>query len=172
MPLYAPVRIGLLGVQASLPDETAERIAQSTLMTFLSEQLGRDWEPVVRTARAPLQTEVEDYLCRFVDEEGCLLVFTLGGIGPTVADVVPEAIHAVCPKLVPGFGERIRQDARTVDPTALLLRPAAGIRQQSLVVSLPAGLTTLRACLPALFPAIPNAVFLASGQRIVSRKET
>lgn len=96
---------------------------------------------------------------------------TLGGIGPTAADVVPEAILAVCPKPFGSFGERIRQAARLVDPAACRMRPVAGIRGQSLVVGLPGEPAVLRACLPALFPAIPNAVFLASGHRITTRPD-
>lgn len=172
MPPNAPVRIGFLGVEFSVSDETDERLAPLTLLTFLTQQLGENWEPVVRTVHLPSQTEVEEHLCRFINEEGCLLVFTLGGIGPTSTDVVSDAIHAVCPKRFPGFSERIRQDARTFDLTALLLRPTAATRQQSLVVGLPAESKLLQACLPALFPAIPNAVFLASGRRIGPRKDT
>lgn len=168
----APVRIGLLGVRIPVQPAVDPVLAASIVTNFLTEQLRQPWEPVQQILSAPSQTQVAEHLIHRVDREGCVLIFTLGGIGTTAADVVPDAISAACPKPFPGFGERIRQQARPVDPAALLLRPVAGIRGQTVVVGLPAEPATLRACLPALFPAIPNAVFLASGRRINFRPTT
>ena len=44
-------------------------------------------------------------------EAGCALICTTGGTGPAPRDVTPEAMEEVCPKLLAGFGERMRQVA-------------------------------------------------------------
>ncbi|MGL4666326.1 MAG: molybdopterin adenylyltransferase, partial [Saezia sp.] len=72
-----------------------------------------------------------------VDEKKCHLVFTTGGTGPAVRDVMPEATLAVADKEMPGFGEQMRQISLNFVPTAILSRQVAVIRKQALIVNLP-----------------------------------
>lgn len=157
-----PPHIGILYVSTS-PDDS---LARSIVVTHLTERLAEGWKLVEAEFVSADQQQVAAHLQQWIDVDGLLLVLTLGSIGPAPTDVFPEATRAVCPKQLPGFGARIRQLTLPISPAALLLRPMVGIRNQSLIVNLPADPTLLMACLPALFPAIPNAVFLASGVRV------
>ena len=52
--------------------------------------------------------------------------------------MTPEAIEAVCKKLLPGFGEEMRRASLLEGvPTAILSRQTAGICEKSLVITLP-----------------------------------
>ena len=101
----------------------------------------------------------------------CCLVVTAGGTGPAVRDVTPEATEAVCQKMLPGFGERMRQVSLQKVPTAILSRQTAGILQQSIIVNLPGKPRAIAECLEAVFPAIPYAIDLIGGPRIETDPE-
>lgn len=96
--------------------------------------------------------------------QGCALICTTGGTGPAARDVTPEAMEAICKKLLPGFGERMRQASLAAGvPTAILSRQTAGILERSLVVNLPGKPGSIRVCLDAVFPAIPYCIDLLGG---------
>jgi molybdopterin adenylyltransferase len=134
--------------------------------------------PAIEEAlRAYLATPC-DYVCRLVPDEvpqiaaalrelaesGCGLICTTGGTGPAPRDVTPEAMEAVCDKLLPGFGELMRRTSLDAGvPTAILSRQTAGVIGQSLVVNLPGKPGSIRVCLDAVFPAIPYCVDLVGG---------
>ena len=105
------------------------------------------------------------------DEAGCSLVVTTGGTGPAKRDVTPEATEAVCQKMMPGFGELMRQVSLKYVPTAILSRQTAGIRGNTLIVNLPGKPKSIRECLDAVFPAIPYCIDLIGGAYIETNEE-
>jgi len=56
------------------------------------------------------------------DQQGCCLIITTGGTGPAARDITPEATESVCQKMMPGFGELMRQVSLQKVPTAILSR--------------------------------------------------
>jgi molybdopterin adenylyltransferase len=66
---------------------------------------------------------------RTLRHAGCHLVLTTGGTGPAPRDVTPEATLAVAHKVMPGFGEQMRQISLAFVPTAILSRQVGVIRQ-------------------------------------------
>src|SRR5436190_2004505 len=68
------------------------------------------------------QPRIERTLIELVDTVGCHLVLTTGGTGPAPRDVTPEATLAVAHKVLPGFGEQMRQVSLKYVPTAILSR--------------------------------------------------
>jgi molybdopterin adenylyltransferase len=83
------------------------------------------------------QTLIEQTLCELVDEMGCLLVLTTGGTGPARRDVTPDATLAIADRVMPGFGEQMRQISLHYVPTAILSRQVGAIRKQALIIKLP-----------------------------------
>jgi molybdopterin adenylyltransferase len=105
------------------------------------------------------------------DEAGCCLVVTTGGTGPALRDVTPEATENVCQKMMPGFGELMRQVSLQYVPTAILSRQTAGIRGKSLIINLPGKPKSIRECLDAVFPAVPYCIDLIEGPYIETNEE-
>jgi len=97
-------------------------------------------------------------LARLADEEGCALILTTGGTGPTPRDVTPEATRDVLEKELPGFGELQRMLSFPTVPTAILSRATAGVRGRTLIVNLPGNPKAIAECLPPLIPAIREAL--------------
>ena len=120
------------------------------------------------------QPLIEATLKELVDERRCHLVLTTGGTGPAARDVTPEATLAVSDKLMPGFGEQMRQISLRFVPTAILSRQVAVIRRQALIINLPGQPKSIRETLeglrdagvPGIFAAVPYCIDLIGGPYI------
>ncbi|MEK6235613.1 MAG: molybdopterin adenylyltransferase [Planctomycetales bacterium] len=156
------IRIGLLTVSDRASRGEYEDRGGPAMVECLTEMLSCDWEPV-RKIIPDDQPTIEQAIRNLCDEEGCCLVLTTGGTGPAPRDVTPEATHAVCEKILDGFGELMRSESLKVVPTAILSRQIAGIRGQSLVVNMPGKPSAIRDCLTAVLPAIPYCIDLIEG---------
>jgi molybdopterin adenylyltransferase len=125
---------------------------------YLAEILASPWE--AREQIVPDDLEAIAAAIRRLADEGCCLVVTTGGTGPAPRDVTPEATERICTKMLPGFGELMRQVSLKYVPTAILSRQTAGVCGTALVVNLPGRPKSIRECLDAVFPAIPYCVDL------------
>jgi molybdopterin adenylyltransferase len=109
---------------------------------------------------------VRDCLIDLADDEGCDLILTTGGTGPSPRDQTPEATEAAAPRLLPGFGELMRAQSLKQVPTAILSRQIAAHRGACLIVNLPGKPAAIDVCLNAVFPAIPYCLDLIGAARI------
>ena len=123
------------------------------------------------------QAQISATLCELVDDAHCDLVLTTGGTGPAPRDLTPEATLAVAHKLMPGFGEQMRQISLAFVPTAILSRQVAVIRGKALIINLPGqpksiaetlqgvpqGLTPGGPPVHGLFAAVPYCIDLIGG---------
>jgi molybdopterin adenylyltransferase len=130
------VRVGLVSVSDRASAGVYADQGLPALQDWLSRALRNPvhWE----TRLIPdEQATIEATLRELVDEAGCHLVITTGGTGPALRDVTPEATLAVAHKVMPGFGEQMRQISLNFVPTAILSRQTAVIRSQALIINLP-----------------------------------
>ena len=109
---------------------------------------------------------IEAALVELVDVKGCHLVLTTGGTGPAPRDVTPDATLAVADKVMPGFGEQMRQISLRFVATAILSRQVAVIRKQALIVNLPGQPKAIRETLDGVFAAVPYCIDLIGGPYI------
>jgi molybdopterin adenylyltransferase len=158
-------KIGILTISDRASAGIYEDKSGPAISAFMTEVLTSPWEGVVRVI-ADEQDLIEKTLIELADEEGCCLICTTGGTGPARRDVTPEATERVCSKMMPGFGELMRQESLKYVPTAILSRQTAGIRGGALIVNLPGKPASIRQCLMAVMPAIPYCVDLIEGPRL------
>jgi len=124
------------------------------------------------------QTQIEQTLCELVDEMGCHLVLTTGGTGPARRDVTPDATLAIADRVMPGFGEQMRQISLKFVATAILSRQVAVIRKQALIINLPGQPKSIRETLEGLkdagvhgiFSAVPYCIDLIGGPYIETQE--
>lgn len=122
------------------------------------------------------QPTISAALMDLVDGAHCNLVLTTGGTGPAARDVTPEATLAVADRVMPGFGEQMRQISLHFVPTAILSRQVAVIRGQCLIINLPGqpksiaetlqGLPQASPPVPGIFAAVPYCLDLIGGPYI------
>ena len=156
------IKIGIINVSDRASRGEYADIPGQEVKRLLNVWLSSPWE--AEYAVIPDEQELlERALMDMADGKGCCLIVTTGGTGPAVRDVTPEATIAVCEKLLPGFGEQMRQVSLQYVPTAILSRQTAGIRGSTLIVNLPGKPKSIRECLEAVFPAIPYCIDLIGG---------
>lgn len=172
MSAYEPVRIGLVSVS----DRASSGVYADQGIPALREWLARalrnpvDWHEQLIPDEQP---RIEATLRDLVDGIGCHLVLTTGGTGPAPRDVTPEATLAVADKVMPGFGEQMRQISLAFVPTAILSRQVAVIRKGALIINLPGqpkaiaetlqGLPQASPPVHGIFAAVPYCIDLIGG---------
>jgi molybdopterin adenylyltransferase len=116
------------------------------------------------------QAAIEKTLIELADVAGCHLVMTTGGTGPAPRDVTPEATLAVAHKVLPGFGEQMRQVSLKYVPTAILSRQVGAIRENprggTLILNLPGQPKAIKETLDGIFAAVPYCIDLIGGPYI------
>ena len=169
---FDPVRIGLLSISDRASAGVYEDKGLPALQQWLSRALRN---PVTWDTRVipDDQAGISRALTELVDDRACHLVLTTGGTGPAPRDVTPEATLAVADKVMPGFGEQMRQISLHFVPTAILSRQVAVIRKSTLIVNLPGqpksiaetleGLPSATPPVPGIFAAVPYCIDLIGG---------
>lgn len=170
--------IGLVSVS----DRASQGVYRDEGLPALEEWFGKAIaSPRWRTVKRLIPDEqpaIEATLKELVDREGCHLVLTTGGTGPAGRDVTPEATLAVADKVMPGFGEQMRQVSLRFVPTAILSRQVGVIRKRALILNLPGQPKAIRETLEGvkdqsgktvvdgIFAAVPYCVDLIGGPYI------
>jgi molybdopterin adenylyltransferase len=169
---FDAVRIGLVSVSDRASSGVYEDKGIPSLKGWLERALRN---PIAWETRLVPDEEalVAAALRELVDTLGCDLVLTTGGTGPAPRDVTPEATLAVATKVMPGFGEQMRQISLRFVPTAILSRQAAVIRGRALIINLPGqpksiaetleGLPKADPPVPGIFAAVPYCIDLIGG---------
>ena len=129
------VKIGIVSISDRASTGVYQDLGLPALQDWLRSAL---LNPITFEARLipDEQDGISATLMELVDA-GCSLVLTTGGTGPALRDVTPEATLAVAHKVMPGFGEQMRQISLNFVPTAILSRQVAVIRGNSLIINLP-----------------------------------
>jgi molybdopterin adenylyltransferase len=169
---FDAVRIGLVSVSDRASAGVYADQGIPALQTWLQRALRN---PITWATRLvpDEQDTIAQALRELVDTEGCNLVLTTGGTGPALRDVTPEATLAVADRVMPGFGEQMRQISLNFVPTAILSRQVAVIRKQTLIINLPGqpksiaetleGLPAHQPPVPGIFAAVPYCIDLIGG---------
>ena len=174
--VFDPVAIGIVSVS----DRASSGVYQDQGLPALQDWLTRALKNPVRFEPRLIPDDEAGISAALVElvDAGCALVLTTGGTGPAPRDVTPEATLAVADKVMPGFGEQMRQISLAFVPTAILSRQVAVIRDSSLIINLPgqpkAIAETLEGAKHAdgstrvngIFAAVPYCIDLIGGPRL------
>jgi len=164
------IKIGVITASDRASAGIYEDISGVAIQDTMKDYLTSEFEIVYRCI-PDVQDEIEKTMIELCDSETCCLVVTTGGTGPALRDVTPEATENVCEKMMPGFGELMRQESLKFVPTAILSRQTAGIRGKSLIINLPGKPKSIRECLDAVFPAVPYCIDLIEGPYLECNEE-
>ncbi|MCL6262960.1 molybdopterin adenylyltransferase [Craterilacuibacter sp. RT1T] len=168
------IRIGLV----SISDRASSGVYQDEGLPALRDWLGAALLNPVEFVERLIPDEqplIEATLVELVDVCDCALVLTTGGTGPSPRDVTPEATLAVAQRVMPGFGEQMRQISLYYVPTAILSRQVGVIRGTSLILNLPGRPKSIRETLEGvkdkdgqvvvhgIFASVPYCIELMGG---------
>lgn len=176
------LKIGLVSISDRASQGVYEDKGIPALRDWFGRALATPWEMETRLIPDE-QAMIEAALCELVDVAGCHLVLTTGGTGPAPRDVTPEATLAVADRVMPGFGEQMRQISLAFVPTAILSRQVGVIRKQSLILNLPGQPKAIAETLeglkdadgqvkvPGIFAAVPYCIDLIGGPWVDTHAE-
>jgi molybdopterin adenylyltransferase len=177
---YDSICVGILSVSDRASQGVYEDKGLPALKDWLAKAVRNPITYVEKVIpdEAPLITQT---LCEMVDISHCDLVLTTGGTGPALRDVTPEATLAAGHKVMPGFGEQMRQISLKFVATAILSRQVAVIRfrkddikRGALIINLPGQPKSIAETLSGLpeqnvsgiFAAVPYCIDLIGGPYI------
>ena len=156
------LRVGLVSISDRAASGVYEDKGIPALREWFGAALTTPWQ--IETRLIPdEQPIIEATLIELCDRVGCHLVLTTGGTGPAPRDVTPEATLAVAHKVMPGFGEQMRQVSLKYVPTAILSRQVGVIRGRSLILNLPGQPKAIKETLDGVFAAVPYCLDLIGG---------
>lgn len=176
------LKIGLVSVSDRASAGIYEDKGIPELTMWLQQAIKGDF--VIETRLIPdEQPIVEQTLIELVDHNCCQLILTTGGTGPAKRDITPDATLAIANKVMPGFGEQMRQISLHFVPTAILSRQVGVIRHQSLILNLPGQPKSIKETLEGvkdadgnvlvhgIFASIPYCIQLLDGPYIETHDE-
>ena len=180
--LDRPLKIGLVSISDRASTGVYKDEGLPSLEQWFKKALATPWNTVTRLIPDD-QALIERTLIELVDAETCDLVLTTGGTGPAARDVTPEATLAVADKVMPGFGEQMRQVSLKFVPTAILSRQVGVIRRKTLIINLPGQPKAIRETLEGardadgailvngIFAAVPYCIDLIGGPYVVTNDD-
>jgi molybdopterin adenylyltransferase len=174
---YDKVSVGLVSISDRASQGVYDDKGVPALEEWLSSAVLNSLSLIARVIPDE-QAVIENTLKELADVESCDVILTTGGTGPAPRDITPEATLAVADKVMPGFGEQMRQISLRFVPTAILSRQVAVIRGSTLIINLPGQPKSIRETLEGLrddagktlvhgiFAAVPYCVDLIGGPYI------
>jgi len=92
------------------------------------------------------------------------LIVTTGGTGFTPRDNTPEAVTPLLHKLAPGLVHGMLAASLEVTPFAMMARPVAGVRKNTIIITLPGSPKGAKENLQAVLKLLPHACTQAAGE--------
>jgi len=165
------IRIGLVSISDRASSGIYEDRGLPALEAWLGDVLLNPAEFVTRLIPDE-QALIEATLIELADTEGCSLILTTGGTGPSPRDVTPEATLAIAHKVLPGFGEAMRAVSLKYVPTAILSRQIGVTRGATLILNLPGQPKAIKETLDGIFAAVPYCMDLIGGPYLEAQPDT
>jgi molybdenum cofactor synthesis domain-containing protein len=109
---------------------------------------------------------IADRLAQWADAPDVDLVISTGGTGLGPRDVTPEACLSILDKEVPGLAEAMRAETLKYTPMAMLSRSVAGIRGNTLIITLPGSPKGVKETLEVVKPVLPHAIELLKKESV------
>ena len=155
--------LGVLTVSTS----GAQGNRQDTSGEAIREMLSGDGFEVVRSEIVP-----DDYgaiaakMAEWADSPEVNLIVSTGGTGLGRYDCTPEACLSILDKEVPGMAEAMRARTLQFTPMAMISRSVVGIRNSTLIITLPGSTKGVRECLEVVQPVLHHAVDLLQRETV------
>ncbi|EXJ78549.1 molybdopterin molybdotransferase [Capronia coronata CBS 617.96] len=152
-------------------DPSTDKAAPTLKETFSQEGGGKWAEPIVEIVRDDI-LEIQRVVRSWTDHEPSSasdsgpinLVVTTGGTGFARRDYTPEAIAPLIHRHAPGIVHGMLAASFQVTPFAMMSRPVAGVRNKSVIITLPGSPKGAKENLQAVLKLLPHACLQAAGE--------
>ncbi|KAB8236944.1 bifunctional molybdopterin adenylyltransferase MobB/molybdopterin molybdotransferase MoeA family protein [Aspergillus alliaceus] len=109
-------------------------------------------------------SDIEKSICDWTDGQDAVnLVLLSGGTGFTARDNTPEAVTPLLHRHAPGLVHAMLDASLKITPFAMMSRPVAGVRNGTLMITLPGSPKGAKENLEAIVKLLPHACIQAAG---------
>ncbi|KAI1498672.1 hypothetical protein F5X99DRAFT_314436 [Biscogniauxia marginata] len=159
------LKVALLIVSTTAAQDPSTDASERALADVLEKEGGGKWRladtKIVPDAVAQIQRQI--MLWADVAAEAVNLILTTGGTGFATSDHTPEAVSALLHKQAPGLVHGMLAASLSVTPFAMMSRPVAGVRNKSVIITLPGSPKGAKENLQAVLKTLPHACLQAAG---------
>ncbi|EXJ55191.1 molybdopterin molybdotransferase [Cladophialophora yegresii CBS 114405] len=163
----ALLRPAILVVSDTAASDPSTDKAIPTLSDVLAQDGAGKWtDPLTAIVKDDV-LEIQRAVRSWTDTENdstVNLVITTGGTGFARRDFTPEAIAPLLHRQAPGIVHAMLAASFQVTPFAMMARPVAGVRNKSIVITLPGSPKGAKENLQAVVKLLPHACFQAAGE--------
>ncbi|KAK2624418.1 hypothetical protein QTJ16_006368 [Diplocarpon rosae] len=134
------------------------------LKDVFEQEGGEKWQVVEIKIVGDVVLDIQRAITGWTDREDSVnLIISTGGTGFAVDDTTPEAITPLLHKQAPGLVHGMLAASFAITPFALMSRPAAGVRNKTVIITLPGSPKGARENLQSVLKLLPHACFQAAG---------
>ncbi|KAJ8060489.1 hypothetical protein OCU04_010811 [Sclerotinia nivalis] len=128
------------------------------------EDTNGQWEVVETKIVSDNVTDIQRSVMSWTDQENIInVVITTGGTGFAASDNTPEAIIPLLHKQAPGLVHGMLAASLAITPFALMSRPVAGVRNKTIIITLPGSPKGAKENLQSILNLLPHACLQAAG---------
>ncbi|OAQ71276.1 molybdenum cofactor biosynthesis protein Gephyrin [Pochonia chlamydosporia 170] len=154
----------ILIVSTTAAQDPSTDASASVLRNVIAEDGGDKWKVTGESIVSDDVLAIQRQIIQWTDgPDAPNLVITTGGTGFAVADGTPEAIAPLLHKQAPGLVHAMLSTSLAVTPFAMMSRPTAGVRNKTVIVTLPGSPKGAKENLQAIIKTLPHACLQASG---------
>ncbi|KAI1450540.1 gephyrin [Annulohypoxylon stygium] len=159
------LRVALLIVSTTAAKDPSTDASQDVLSEVLEREGDGKWTLTDTKIVPDVVTQIQRQIMLWTDiaADTINLILTTGGTGFAVADHTPEAVSALLHKTAPGIVHAMLAASLNVTPFAMMSRPVAGVRNNSIIITLPGSPKGARENLQAVLKTLPHACLQAAG---------
>ncbi|KAF5545984.1 molybdopterin molybdotransferase [Fusarium phyllophilum] len=159
-----PLKAALLIVSTTAARDASADASGPILTQVLEDEGDGKWEIHDTKIVSDDVLAIQRQITAWTDgPESVNLVVTTGGTGFATGDSTPEAVTPLLHKQAPGLVHGMLAASLTVTPFAMMSRPVAGVRNSSIIVTLPGSPKGAKENLQAIVKTLPHACIQAAG---------
>ncbi|KAH6607840.1 gephyrin [Trichoderma cornu-damae] len=159
-----PFKAAILIVSTTAASDASADASAAVLREVLLQGGGGRWDVVEERIVSDNVLDIQRNIMLWTDGPDAVnLIITTGGTGFSVADVTPEAIAPMIHKPAPGLVHAMLSASLFITPFAMMSRPAAGVRNKTIIVTLPGSPKGAKENLEAIIKTLPHACLQAGG---------
>ncbi|KAI8241271.1 hypothetical protein K4K57_012019 [Colletotrichum sp. SAR 10_99] len=161
-----PLKVAILIVSTTASKDPSTDKSELVLKDVIEQEGGGKWVVTDSKIVPDLVPQIQRQIMLWADvglEDGANLILTTGGTGFAVSDSTPEAISALIHRPAPGLVHGMIAASLAVTPFAMMSRPVAGVRNKTVIITLPGSPKGAKENLQAVLKTLPHACVQAAG---------
>ncbi|CAK4030391.1 probable gephyrin [Lecanosticta acicola] len=158
------LRAAILVVSETASKDPSTDKCIPVLQQVFAESGGDQWTAETTSIVPDNVLQIQRAITKWTDAEDHVnLIVSSGGTGFAQKDVTPEAVSPLLHKHAAGLVHTMLSASLAVTPFAAMARPVAGVRNRSLIVTLPGSPKGAKENLEAILKLLPHACQQAAG---------